>query len=90
MVEFSQHVKMDFSFNAEEIMTERNLLIGVTTQEGYRSKPVAFLFQGDPKHWIVCSHRPDDGPNGRFSVSSLPKRHYSVEQANAVLSRALA
>jgi hypothetical protein len=88
-VEFSQHVKTQFSFNAKEIMDERNLTMRITTQEGFGSKPVAFLFQGDPQHWIICSHRPGEGLEGRFSLSSLPKRHYSIENARTVFGNVL-
>ena len=89
MVEFSQHVKADFSANAEEIMIERKLMQHITLQEGFDSRGVAFLFKDDPKHWIVCSHHQGGGAAGRFTVSSMPKRLYSLDDAKAVFGRAL-
>jgi len=89
MVEFSQHVKTDFFFNAEEILTQRRLMDHITLQEGFPSRRVAFLFQDDPKHWIICSHKPGGDAGGNYAVSAMPKRHYSITNAREVLAKAL-
>lgn len=89
MVEFSLHVKTDYFSNAEEIMIERNLLQRITFQEGFESKPVGFLYQDDPKHWIICSHKPGVDAVDPFWVSAMPKRHYSIENAKEMLRSSL-
>jgi len=89
MVEFSQHVKTDFLNNAEQILVERRLMQHITTQEGYGSRQVGFLFQDDARHWIVCGHGPAGGEGGTFSVSALPKRHYTIDHARKVLDKTL-
>lgn len=89
MVEFSLHVKTDYFSNAEEIMIERNLLEHLTWQEGFGLKRVGFLEQDDPKHWIVCSHKPSDGTAGSFRVSAMPKHHYHIENAREILHSSL-
>lgn len=85
MVEFSLHVKTDYFSNAEEIMVERNLLQRIIHQEGFESRRVGFLYQDDPKHWIVCSHKPGVDAADPFRVSAMPKRHYSIENAKETL-----